>query len=207
MSPRCNQQNINTGPWSIWPYMPQSLALYWKSLVLLQLATPKKRLPESSNLRLGSIPLPALFPALVPSLRLQWLLFALTGHLLSNSHEDSPLCREFWSLEWHWEMMGTLLSCWMRGNSRHLCSLAIPVIPTTIPLGWVFPRAHKQLSFRIRTLTSETDIPPSEFGLSLGSIYALSTWNVFKDSGLTIFMKLISKFIPFWSRSPHHSYE
>lgn len=103
--------------------------------------------------------------------------------------------------------MGTLLSCWMRGNSRHLCSLIIPVIPTTIPLRWVFPRAHTQFGFRIRTLTSETDIPPSEFGLSLGSIYALSTWNVFKDSGLTIFMKLISKFIPFWSQCPHHSYE
>lgn len=102
MSPRCNQQNINTGAWSLWPYMPQSLALYWKSLVLLQLATPQKRLPESSDLRLGSIPLSALFPALVPSLRLQWLLFALTGHLLSNPHEDRPLCREFWSLEWHW---------------------------------------------------------------------------------------------------------
>lgn len=68
---------------------------------------------------------------------------------------------------------------------------------TTIPLLWVFPRAHKQLGFRICTLTSATDIPPSEFGLSLGSIYVLSTWNVFKDSGLTIFMKLISKFIPF----------
>lgn len=83
-APCCKQQNINAGAWSIWPYMPQSLALYWIILVLLQLATSQKRLPESSNLRLGSIPLSALFPALLPSLRMQRLLFALTGNLLNN---------------------------------------------------------------------------------------------------------------------------
>lgn len=107
MAPCCKQQNINAGAWSIWPYMPQSLALYWIILVLLQKATPQKRLPESSNLRLGSIPLSALFPLFSHhygrSGTQQWLLFALAGNLLNNPIKTYFSAESLgWSLEWHW---------------------------------------------------------------------------------------------------------